>query len=154
MQNTARARIDLTALSHNLEVVRTLCPRSRIMAMLKADAYGHGALPAARALTAADGFAVARLQEAMLLREAAIAHRLLLLGTLLDQADLALCSQQNIDVTAHDENSVAAIAACVDLPRPRQEERFPFTRATHWRQGHHVRHSRFIDISLGGAALR
>jgi alanine racemase len=112
MQNTARARIDLTALSHNLEVVRTLCPRSRIMAMLKADAYGHGALPAARALTAADGFAVARLQEAMLLREAAIAHRLLLLGTLLDQADLALCSEQNIDVTAHDENSVAAIAAC------------------------------------------
>jgi cellulose synthase (UDP-forming) len=49
---------------------------------------------------------------------------------------------------------LAAIAACVDLPRPRQEERFPFTRATHWRQGHHVRHSQFIDISLGGAALR
>ena len=111
MQNTASARIDLTALRHNLQVVRTLCPHSRIMAMLKADAYGHGAVPAARALTAADGFAVARLQEAMLLREAGITHRLLLLGTLLDQADLALCSERNIDVTAHDQNSVAAIAA-------------------------------------------
>jgi alanine racemase len=112
MQNTASALIDLTALSHNLEVVRTLCPHSRIMAMLKADAYGHGALPAARALAAADGFAVARLKEAIELREVGIGHRLLLLGTLLDQTELAWCSEQNVDVTAHDAGSVAAIAAC------------------------------------------
>ena len=88
MLNTASARIDLTALRHNLQVVRTLCPHSRIMAMLKADAYGHGALASARALAAADGFAVARLQEALQLREAGINSRLLLLATLLDQADL------------------------------------------------------------------
>jgi alanine racemase len=112
MLNTASARIDLTALRHNLQVVRTLCPHSRIMAMLKADAYGHGALAAARALAAADGFAVARLQEALQLREAGINSRLLLLATLLDQADLTICSEQNIDVTAHDRHSVAAIAAC------------------------------------------
>jgi alanine racemase len=112
MHNTASARIDLTALRHNLQVVRTLCPHSRIMAMLKADAYGHGAVPAARALADADGFAVARLQEALRLREAGIAQRLLLLGTVLDQADLALCAEHSIDVTAHDQNSVAAIAAC------------------------------------------
>jgi cellulose synthase (UDP-forming) len=48
---------------------------------------------------------------------------------------------------------MAAIIACVDLPRLRQEERFPFTRATHWRQGHHVQASQFIDISLSGAAM-
>ncbi len=112
MQNTAYARIDLTALRHNLQVVRGLCPHSRIMAMLKADAYGHGAVPSARALAAADGFAVARLQEAVLLREAGVTHRLLLLGTLLNQSDLALCSEHGIDVTAHDRHSVAAIAAC------------------------------------------
>jgi alanine racemase len=112
MQNTASARIDLTALRHNLQVVRTLCPHSQIMAMLKADAYGHGALASARALAAADGFAVARLQEAMQLREAGIKSRLLLLATLLDQADLAVCSEYNIDVTAHDRHSVASIAAC------------------------------------------
>lgn len=111
MHNTATASVDLAALRHNLQVVRELCPNSRIMAMLKSDAYGHGALAVARALTAADGFAVARLQEALLLREAGITHRLLLLGTLLDAADLALCSQQDIDVTAHDGSSVGAIAA-------------------------------------------
>ncbi|HEY6451679.1 MAG TPA: alanine racemase [Steroidobacteraceae bacterium] len=111
MHNTASAHIDLAALRHNLAVVRLLCPDSRIMAMLKADAYGHGVLPAARALAGADGFAVARLQEALELRAAGIRQRLLLLGTLLDQADLALCSQHGIDVTAHDKHSVAAIAS-------------------------------------------
>lgn len=49
---------------------------------------------------------------------------------------------------------LAAIAACVDLPRPRQEERFPFTRETRWRQRGHVQSTRFIDISLNGGALR
>jgi alanine racemase len=111
MRNTANALIDLTALTHNLQVVRGLCPQSRIMAMLKADAYGHGALPVAGALSAADGFAVARLMEALELRQAGVTHRLLLLGTLLDQEDLRLCSELSIDVTAHDPGSVAAIAA-------------------------------------------
>lgn len=110
MLNTVTAHIDLSALTHNLQIVRELCPQGRIMAMLKADAYGHGALVAADALRAADGFAVARLQEALELRQAGITHRLLLLGTLLDQGDLALCSERQIDVTAHDADSLAAIA--------------------------------------------
>ena len=77
--------------------------------MVKADAYGHGLLQVARALEAADGFAVARLQEALLLRRSGIRQRVLLLGTLLDQQDLACCSEQRIDVTAHDYASVDAI---------------------------------------------
>jgi alanine racemase len=115
MHNTARAVIDLAALSHNLEVVRGICPHSRIMAMIKADAYGHGALPAARALAAADGFAVARLEEALQLREAGVRHRVLLLGTLLEPAELALCSQLGIDVTVHDPASLEMIAAAAQL---------------------------------------
>lgn len=111
MRNTSIARIDLTALRDNLTLVRRLCPHSRIMAMVKADAYGHGLQRVARALTAADGFAVARLEEALLLRQSGIQQRILLLATLLDAADLALCSEQHIDVTAHDESSVACVAA-------------------------------------------
>lgn len=109
MENTVCARIDLGALRENLSVVRRLCPRSRIMAMVKADAYGHGLLPVARTLTSADGLAVARLHEALLLRTAGITQRVLLLGTLLDEHDLATCSKQNIDVTAHDPFSVTSI---------------------------------------------
>jgi alanine racemase len=111
MLNTARVTIDLAALRHNLAVVRQLCPHSKIMAMIKADAYGHGLLPVAHALATADGFAVARLDEALQLRRAGIAQRILLLGTWLDRDELALCSELNIDVTAHDSESVALIDA-------------------------------------------
>jgi alanine racemase len=111
MQNTAGVQIDLTALRHNLSVVRELCPRSKIMAVVKANAYGHGLIPVARILGSADGLAVARLQEALTLRTAGITTRILLLGTLLDEADLAMCSEQRIDVTVHDGSSVAAISA-------------------------------------------
>ncbi len=111
MQNTASALIDLSALRHNLEVIRRLCPDSRIMAMVKADAYGHGVVPAARALVSSDGFAVARLKEALELREAGFSQRLLLLGTVLDATELGLCSAAAIDVTVHDAGSLIAIAA-------------------------------------------
>lgn len=50
--------------------------------------------------------------------------------------------------------NLAAIMACVDLPRPRGEERFPFEGPTRWRTGTHEEPSEFIDISLSGAALR
>jgi alanine racemase len=79
--------------------------------MIKADAYGHGLLRVARALQSADGFGVARLQEATQLRKAGITQRVLLLGTLLDERELALCSGERIDVTVHDEPSLASIAA-------------------------------------------
>ncbi len=111
MLNTARATIDLSALRHNLAIVRKLCTHSSIMAMIKADAYGHGLLPVAQTLIDADGFAVARLSEALQLRRAGIEQRILLLGTLLDSDELRLCSELNIDVTAHDVESVALIDA-------------------------------------------
>jgi alanine racemase len=113
MYHTANATIDLQALSANLAVVRGLCPNSRIMAVVKADAYGHGAPSVARALRAAEGFAVARLHEALQLRQAGMSQRILLLSTLLDAEDLILCSEQQIDVTVHDHVSLAAVLDCV-----------------------------------------
>jgi alanine racemase len=109
MHNTVQARIDLAALRHNLAQVRHLCPTSQVMAMVKADAYGHGLLPVAKALHDADGLAVARLDEALQLRRAGIGQRILLLGSLLDRDDLTLCSAQNIDVTVHDLDTVQRI---------------------------------------------
>jgi alanine racemase len=115
MRNTAFAHIDLSAIRHNLSVVRSLCPDSRVMAMVKADAYGHGLLQVAGALHEADGLAVARLEEALALRSAGVTQRILLLATLLDVEDLGVCSALHIDVTAHDAHSVAAITACGQL---------------------------------------
>ena len=116
MHSSTTAHIDLAALRANFATVRRLCPRSRIMAMVKADAYGHGLLPVAQALAAADGLAVARLEEAMELREAGLTQRILLLGTLLGPADLEVCLQQSIDVTVHDATSLGVIASRAARP--------------------------------------
>jgi len=110
--NTCRALIDLSALRHNLAVVRSLCPDSRVLVMVKADAYGHGLLPVAKALAQADGLAVARLDDALKLRRADIRlQRIVLLGSLLDQGELEICSHENIDVVVHDLATVDRICA-------------------------------------------
>ena len=84
-QKLARAwrEIDLDALTHNARTLqRALAPGCKLMAVVKADAYGHGAVPVARHLQArgVTGFAVACLSEAVTLREAEITGLILILG--------------------------------------------------------------------------
>ncbi|MCF0146673.1 MAG: alanine racemase [Eubacterium sp.] len=76
------AEVSLDAICHNLdEVKKLLTPDVKIMAVVKANAYGHGAVPVAKALESrADFFAVAMLEEAVELREAGITHPILILG--------------------------------------------------------------------------
>lgn len=79
----AWVEIDRAALSHNVRQIRTLLtPATQLMAVVKADAYGHGAIVVARtALDAgAGGLCVATLQEGIQLREAGIEAAILLLG--------------------------------------------------------------------------
>jgi len=73
------ATIDAGALEHNLQVVRRFAPRSRVMAVIKANGYGHGLVAVARALASADSFAVARVDEGLTLRDAGIQRRTVLL---------------------------------------------------------------------------
>ena len=73
------ALIDISALKHNLQTARALAPGSHVSAVIKANAYGHGMLRAAQALTDADGLAVARVDEAVKLRLAGIDRPLLVL---------------------------------------------------------------------------
>jgi alanine racemase len=68
----AQALIDFQALRHNYQRAKQYAPNSRVMAVIKADAYGHGMVNAANALAQADGFAVAHISEAITLREAGI----------------------------------------------------------------------------------
>ncbi|HEY5264513.1 MAG TPA: alanine racemase, partial [Steroidobacteraceae bacterium] len=62
------ATVDSGALRHNLQLVRQWAPKSRVMAVIKANAYGHGLVAVARALESADAFAVARVDEGLILR--------------------------------------------------------------------------------------
>jgi alanine racemase len=72
------------------------------MAAVKADAYGHGVVEVAGALDQADGFAVARLEEALQLRAAGITQPLLLLCGPLDSGSLRQCADHGIDIAIHD----------------------------------------------------
>ena len=96
-----RALIDLAALRHNLGVVRRRAPASRIWAVIKADAYGHGLERAAAALAEADGFAVARVEEALRLRAAGVAQPILVLTGAISQEETAAAQAHRLDLALH-----------------------------------------------------
>jgi alanine racemase len=100
-QSLIRAVVDAAALRHNLHQVRRAAPDSRVMAVIKANAYGHGLLPAARALVEADGFAVARLGEGLALRAAGLANRILLLEGVFSSEQLAAAAQARFELMVH-----------------------------------------------------
>ncbi len=107
MNHTAWADINLTALTHNLATVRSLAPHSRVVAMIKADAYGHGLTAIAKALAGkADKLGVARFQEAVALRDCGINSPLLLMGTLLNHETLQWCANNNVAITLHEGNQL------------------------------------------------
>ncbi len=93
--------IDLGALRSNLEVLRRLAPKSRVMAVIKGNAYGHGLVTVARALKSADALAVARLGEALNLRDAGIKSSVLLLEGVLDHEQLAAAAAADLQIVVH-----------------------------------------------------
>jgi alanine racemase len=96
-----RATIDGDALRHNLAVVRTLAPASRVIAVIKANAYGHGLVACARALSSADAFGVARLDEGMALRSAGTTGKIVLLEGVFSSDELQLAARAQLDIVVH-----------------------------------------------------
>jgi len=107
MTHAARAVIDISALRHNFQQVRKAAPGRRIIAVVKADAYGHGAARVAAALDEADAFAVARLEEGSALRACGIAKPVLLLGGVSGDEELARAAALDLDLVVHHESQVA-----------------------------------------------
>ena len=117
MTRPVRARIDLPALRHNLHQVRRAAPASQVMAIVKANGYGHGLLAVAQALENVDGFGVARLEEALALREAGIRKPVVLLEGFLDAAELAAADGARLEVVLHSDHQLALLAAaCLEHP--------------------------------------
>ncbi|MBH3462943.1 MULTISPECIES: alanine racemase [Pseudomonas] len=97
----ARALIDLQALRHNYRLARELSG-AKALAVVKADAYGHGAVRCALALeTEADGFAVACIEEALELRAAGIKAPVLLLEGFFEASELALIAEHDLWCVVH-----------------------------------------------------
>lgn len=104
--------LNLDALRANLDQVRVLAPCSKVLAVIKANAYGHGLVRVAHALHAADGFAVARVDEGIALRRAGVLQRIVVLQGFLDleqlQAHLFWC----LEPVIHALRQIELLAAC------------------------------------------
>jgi len=107
---TVEASINCSALKHNLEKVRQSAAQSQIMAIIKANAYGHGLLRTAQALINADAFGVARLAEGITLREQGITQPVVLLAGVMTLEELALAAQHQLDLVVHHEMQLELLA--------------------------------------------
>ncbi|MGA8258792.1 MAG: alanine racemase [Arenicellales bacterium] len=109
MSRAIRARIDRSALKHNLKLVRESAVHSRVMAVIKANGYGHGLLDVARGLWSADAFAVESADEAVRLREAGIRQGIALLTGFHEARELDTIAHRRLLPVIHDDWQVAAL---------------------------------------------
>ncbi len=115
MTTAARAVVDTAALRHNLAVVRRSAPASRVMAVVKANAYGHGLADVARALADADAFAVARVEEAVTIRDAGLENRIVLLEGVLRPDQLPLAASLGLEPVVHSPEQLEMVETA-ELP--------------------------------------
>ncbi|NBR30169.1 MAG: alanine racemase, partial [Betaproteobacteria bacterium] len=105
------ATIDTAALTHNLGVVRAHAGGARVLAVVKANAYGHGLERAARALAGADGLGLVEIEYAARLREAGYAKRLVLLEGLFDAGELEIAARCDLSIVVHGEAQLRMLDA-------------------------------------------
>ena len=106
MYRPAKAFIYLRALKKNLEQAQALAPKSKVLAVIKANGYGHGIERVAHHLSHADAFGVASIDEAMLLRQKGFLHRILLLEGLFSESEIPVVIQNRLDVVIHSEHQL------------------------------------------------
>ena len=105
-----------------------------MLAVLKANAYGHGMVSSARALAGADGFAVARLDEAIGLRAAGLDNRIVLLEGVTDPGELQRAAQHAIELVVHQPEQITLLED--------------------WHRGHRFRIWLKIDTGMGRLGFR
>ncbi|WP_447876038.1 alanine racemase [Serratia fonticola] len=113
----ATAVIDRRALRHNLQQIRRLAPQSRLIAVVKANAYGHGLLETAHTLQDADCYGVARIGEALMLRAGGIVKPILLLEGFFCAEDLPALVANNIETAVHSIEQLEALEQ-IELAHP------------------------------------
>ena len=101
MARPTSATIHTDALRHNLGQLRARAPGSRVMAVVKADGYGHGLERVARALGAADAFGVAALSDAERLRAAGLSQPIVLLSGINEPDDIARVRELGVESVVH-----------------------------------------------------
>jgi alanine racemase len=111
------AQINLAALRANLALVRSKSPKAQVLAVVKANAYGHGVTRVLPALEEADGLALLELDTAVSLRERHYTRRILLLEGFFEERELAEIAAHRLATVVHDAEQLAMLEKAV-LPRP------------------------------------
>jgi alanine racemase len=109
MARPIQASFDLAALTNNFAIARRLAGAAKVMAVLKANAYGHGFLRVARALADADAFALLELDDAMRLRDAGYRQRILLLEGFFRSDELPVILHHGLSVVIHNDEQIALL---------------------------------------------
>lgn len=111
------AMIDHAALRHNLAQVRRYAPASKVWAVIKANAYGHGMEQAATTLADADGLAVARVSEALRLRRSIADRPVLVLAGALSRDELEEAARHRLELAVHQREQLILLERA-DLKTP------------------------------------
>lgn len=119
MARNTLALIDPDAIAHNLRRIRDLAPDSRVMAVVKADAYGHRIDLCLPALEQADMLAVATIEEARAIRRLGSALPVLLLEGVSDPDDLAVATELGLELVVHQTSQIEALERFGRSPMPR-----------------------------------
>ena len=117
MRCDPHALIDLGALRHNLGVARKAAPSSRILAVIKANAYGHGLPRVAQALHQADALGVARVSEGVRLRSQGIRQPIVVLEGCCGREELEAAAAQELQICIHAPEQLQLLQQ-TPLPRP------------------------------------
>lgn len=112
---TAQISIDHEALRHNFQRVKSLAGDSRVIAVIKANAYGHGVQAVAGALSQADAFALATAGEAIALRQSGVSKPLIVLQGCFSIESLKMLAELNIQTVVHQPQQIALLEQCPEL---------------------------------------
>ncbi|WP_022949384.1 alanine racemase [Methylohalobius crimeensis] len=104
-------QLNWDALVANLQRVRALAPRAKVLAVIKANAYGHGLIRVAQTLHEADGFAVARVEEGIALRRAGILQRIAVLQGFGDREQLKAHQTYRLEPVIHSVHQIDLLEA-------------------------------------------
>ena len=105
------ATIDLGALRHNLAVAQRCAPAAHVIAVVKANAYGHGLERAARALRSAAGFGLVELDVAVDLRRAGYGQRIVLLEGFFEPSELPVFAEHGLAAVVHSRHQLGMLKA-------------------------------------------
>lgn len=117
MTRPIRAEISLSALAHNYGVAKATAPKSKVFAVVKANAYGHGLARAAKALKHADGFATLELESAIALRKMGIDSPILMLEGFFGEGELPVFANYKLTTAIRDLDTAKQLADA-DLKSP------------------------------------